>query len=102
MALNHDVRYGFPEKELQATDKVLIQDKDMVIHRLKGEGAILEAIVFDELPVRNTPQTGDTILAVDEDGNLFRIPPVNMATITVGDFDYNFVNGILVGIVDNS
>jgi hypothetical protein len=34
MALKHDSRYGFPEKQLELTDYFLIQDRDFVIHRV--------------------------------------------------------------------
>lgn len=91
-----DHTYQFrPKDNIEATDRFLVYDKNNLIRPIK-------AAAFADLPERETPQTGDTILAVDEDGNLFRIDPVDMATITVGDFQYNFVNGILVEVIDNS
>jgi hypothetical protein len=83
-----DLRYGFPKKsQLLATDKFVVQDKDFTLWTL-------DAAAFANLPERSTPQTGDAILAVDADGNLFRIEGFS-GTFVVEGRSMTFVNGIL-------
>ena len=86
-----DHTYQFlPKDNIEATDRFLVYDKNNLIRPIKGAA-------FADLPERETPQTGDSILAADENGNLFRIEGFSGTRVLDGE-TYTFSNGILISV----